>query len=88
VTFTATVGGSGGIVPTGFITFIDIFNSQTTTLGTFPLTTMGSNGQASLTISTLVVGTHSIQASYGGDNNRLDVERSGAVALCGPLRNG
>jgi hypothetical protein len=64
---TATVAGSGGLVPTGTVTFTDTFNSQTTTLGTVSL---NGSGQASLPpISTLVVGMHSIQASYSGDNN-------------------
>jgi hypothetical protein len=64
VTFTATVKavapGSG--VPTGTVTFYD----GTTSLGTVPL--YGS-GQATISIGSLSVGTHSITASYTGDGN-------------------
>jgi hypothetical protein len=60
VTFTATVTGSS---PTGTITFKD----GTTTLATAPL----SGGQATFTTSSLVPGSHSITAVYGGDANNL-----------------
>jgi hypothetical protein len=62
VTFTATVSGSGG-TPTGSVTFTDTTTSQT--LGTVTL----SGGQAAFTTSTLTAGSHTIQASYGGDGN-------------------
>ena len=64
VTFTATVRavapGSG--VPTGTVAFFD----GLTSLGTAQL--YGS-GQATISISTLSVGPHSITASYAGDLN-------------------
>ena len=63
VTFTATVSavspGSG--TPTGTVTFKD----GSTTLGTAML----SGRTASLSISTLAVGAHSIKVVYGGDSN-------------------
>ncbi len=64
VVFTATVRavapGSG--VPTGTVTFYD----GSTSLGTAQL--YGS-GQATISIGTLSIGTHSITASYSGDGN-------------------
>jgi len=58
VTFTATVNGSGA--PGGTVTFKD----GTTMIGS---PRQVSGGQASLTISTLPFGSHSITASYSGD---------------------
>ena len=60
VVLTATISSSGGTPPNGeFITF----KNGATTLGTAPL----SGGTASLTISTLPVGTSTVKASYAGD---------------------
>jgi len=58
VAFTATVTGSG---PTGTVQFFDTSAS----LGTVVLT----SGTATLTLSTLSVGTHSITAVYSGDTS-------------------
>ncbi len=57
VTFTATVTSGA----TGTVSFLD----GTTTLGTRTI----SSGIATLTISSLTLGTHSITAQYGGDSN-------------------
>jgi hypothetical protein len=62
VTVTATVTSQGfKAKPIGTVTF----NDGATTLGTASLT----NGIAILSTSSLAVGTHSINASYSGDNN-------------------
>ena len=63
VTFTATVTPTalGAALPTGLVTFLDGTNQ----LGTASL--VGST--ATLVISTLSGGSHSITASYAGDNN-------------------
>ena len=61
VTFTATVAGQNGVVPTGQVTFSD----GTTGLATVAMT----NGSAATTTNALAVGTHSIAASYAGDTN-------------------
>jgi hypothetical protein len=58
VTFTATVAGTS---PTGTVTFKD----GATVLGTVAL----SGGVATLTVSSLTIGSHSITAEYGGDAN-------------------
>jgi hypothetical protein len=58
VTFTATVKQSAS---TGTVTFMD----GGTTLGTGTI----SGGKATYSTSTLVVGSHSLTAAYGGDNN-------------------
>ena len=58
VTFTATVSPSAA---SGTVTFKD----GTTTLGTSAL----SSGEATFSIPTLAVGSHSITAAYGGDTN-------------------
>jgi hypothetical protein len=60
VTFTATVSGNGG-TPTGTVTFtVD----QGNTVQAEPLI----NGVAAFSISTLGTGTHTITATYSGDN--------------------
>ncbi|HET7573239.1 MAG TPA: Ig-like domain-containing protein [Gaiellaceae bacterium] len=60
VTFTATVSGDFDY-PSGSVTFKD----GSATLATVAL---DGNGVATLTTSALVVGTHTITASYGGDS--------------------
>lgn len=70
VTFTATVTGASG-TPTGSVTFKD----GTTTLGNG---TLNGNGQTTLSVSSLSVGTHSITAVYGGDG---DYAASTSLAL-------
>jgi hypothetical protein len=62
VSFKASVTGSGSAVPTGTITFKD----DGVDLGS-PVTL--SAGNATLTINTLVPGTHSITAQYNSDRN-------------------
>jgi hypothetical protein len=60
LTFTATVTpASGTAIPTGTITFSD----GATSLGTG---TLDATGKATLTTSTLALGSHSITAAYGG----------------------
>jgi len=58
VTFTATVAGSSG-PRTGTVTFKD----GTATIGTG---TLDANGKATVSISSLSVGSHTITAMYGG----------------------
>jgi hypothetical protein len=62
VTFVAAVTAIA--VPGGSVTFLD----GTTPIGTIPL---DAAGQATLTFSSLGVGSHSIVASYSGDANFL-----------------
>jgi hypothetical protein len=66
VTFTAVLspgtGTGGALVPTGTVNFFADGNS----IGTG---TLGSNGQAAVSISTLAVGSHTITTTYGGDVN-------------------
>jgi hypothetical protein len=66
VVFTAVVSasGGGGGVPSGAITFMD----GTSVLGK---ATLDSTGTATLTISALSVGSHSISANYAGGTNHL-----------------
>ncbi|MEO8433080.1 MAG: Ig-like domain repeat protein [Acidobacteriota bacterium] len=64
VTFTASVTGPAGPAPTGTVTFSD----GVALLGTAAL---DASGNASLTISKLATGGHTIQASYSGDANRF-----------------
>ncbi len=61
VIFTATVTGPGG-TPTGTVTFLD----GAVSLGTGPL---DAAGVAAFSTSSLLVATHSITASYGGDTS-------------------
>jgi hypothetical protein len=60
-TLTATIASPAG-TPTGTVTFLD----GATPIGTG---TLSAGGVATLTISTLAAGSHSITASYGGDTN-------------------
>src|SRR5581483_1206686 len=62
VTFTATVTSSNFGTPSGTV----IFTDGASTLGTVAL---DNNGQATLSISTLTLGSHSITVSYSGDAN-------------------
>src|SRR5262249_3481327 len=64
VTFSAIVSANapGSGTPTGTVTFYD----GAIALGT---STLNSNAKATLTISTLSVGTHAITAVYSGDTN-------------------
>ena len=63
VTLTATVSSAvGGGVPTGTVTFLE----GATTLGTG---TLDGSGVATLAISSLTAGAHSITARYAGDSN-------------------
>ncbi len=72
VKFTATVPGTAGLPPpTGFVEFLD---GTSTVLGVVDLSTVGDNGQASLTISSLTAGSHQITAAYSGDHNYEGVE--------------
>ncbi|HEX3840160.1 MAG TPA: Ig-like domain-containing protein [Acidimicrobiales bacterium] len=65
VTFTATVSANapGAGTPTGNVTFLD----GATPLGTPALNAVAGNDQASITVSSLSVGTHAISAVYGAD---------------------
>ena len=64
VTFTATITPSSGSGETGTVTFYD----NGASIGTGAV----SGGAASLTTSTLAVGTHPITAAYGGDTNFVE----------------
>ncbi len=61
VTFTATVTGNGA-TPSGTVTFY----SGTTLLGASAL---GSRGAATLTVTTLAIGSNANTVSYAGDSN-------------------
>ncbi len=60
-TLTASVTGNGGI-PTGIVTFFD----GTTAIGSH---TLGTNGTASISVSTLSLGQHTLTAVYAGDTD-------------------
>jgi hypothetical protein len=69
VTFTATVTPPAGTTASGSVTFLD----GTTTLGTVTL-----SGNSAQWTATLLAGSHSISASYGGNGN-LAASTSSAV---------
>ena len=72
VTFTAKVTGANGGTPTGSVTYSD----GSTVIGSG---TLNGNGIATVTTSTLSIGTHPITASYSGDAN-YDVSTSNMVS--------
>jgi uncharacterized protein (TIGR03118 family) len=72
VTLTATINSAGGI-PTGQVAFLD----GTTNLGTSPL---NGAGVAALRINTLTAGTHTLTASYSGDE-KFDISTSAATTI-------
>lgn len=63
--FTAQVTGSGPSAPSGTVNFYDTTTSPPTLLGTANL---DSQGRAVLLDSDLSVGSHPVQAVYGGDS--------------------
>ena len=65
VTFSAIVGTGGTNPPTGNV----IFKDGSTTLGNASLSAVNGSQEATLTISTLSSGVHSITATYNGDAN-------------------
>ncbi len=69
VTLTATITAAkpGAATPTGAVTFMEM--DSDTTLGTGSLTTVNGVTTASITLTTLPVGSHSITALYFGDGN-------------------
>jgi hypothetical protein len=63
LTISTVITGNGG-VPTGTVTFLD----GTTAIGSAAAVAgTGASATASLTLSTLVPGVHTLTASYGGD---------------------
>jgi hypothetical protein len=62
-TLTAIVSATGTSLPAGMVTFSD----QNGVLGSATLGTGGSGAQATLTLSTLSVGSHQITAAYAGN---------------------
>jgi uncharacterized repeat protein (TIGR01451 family)/CSLREA domain-containing protein len=75
VTFTATlsVTAPGSGTPTGTVTFLD----GAASIGTG---TLNASGVATLTLTNLAVGTHSVTATYGGDANFSASAPSAAVS--------
>lgn len=65
ITLTATVTHTGTGTPTGTVTF----KNGSTVLAT---KTLNSSGKATLAISTLAVGTHSLTAAYSGNSTFSD----------------
>ncbi|MCU1383914.1 MAG: hypothetical protein JWL71_2611, partial [Acidobacteria bacterium] len=64
VRFTATVtGGDGTVVPSGNVTFFDAGSSFTAVLD--------ANGRATYTTNALTAGTHTMTASYDGDDTSV-----------------
>src|SRR5207248_379868 len=82
VTFTAvvTAAAPGGGIPSGVVAFFDA--TTHTDLGSAILV----NGTASLSASFSVAGTHTITATYGGDDNFLSDAGTSGLAVLEPAR--
>lgn len=65
VTLTATVNSTTSQTPTGTVTFTDTTSTGSAVLGTMVLT----GNTATLAVTTLGTGSHTITASYGGDGS-------------------
>ncbi len=74
VTFSVTTV-SAGTTPTGTITFTDTFNGATINLGTANLT----NGTASLPVTGMLTGAHTVTAAYSGDQANTSATSAGFV---------
>jgi hypothetical protein len=73
VTFTATVKpATGKLIPTGTVRFQD-------QSGTFGTATLNGSGVASLAVTTLPVGTHSVEATYEGDAGDSQSESAAVI---------
>ena len=68
VTFTAAVSAASG-TPTGSVDFVDSNTGQD--LGSEQLAVVNGVDEASVTVSSLVAGSHTIVATYTSDNNSL-----------------
>jgi hypothetical protein len=66
LTLSASVMSNNGPAPTGSVEFTDGSNPGSPVLGSAPLS---SSGTASITISTLSPGPHSLVVTYGGDTD-------------------
>src|SRR5207248_10640211 len=60
VTFTANITSPAGVIPSGTVTFLIDGTSQTVSF---------AGGTATLSTSSLKVGTHTVTATYNGDKN-------------------
>ena len=74
LTLTAKLVSSTTGMPSGSVSFLD----GTTSLGS---STLDASGTATLSVSTLAVGSHSITAAYAGDTNFTAITSSAATAL-------
>ena len=75
---TASIQGSTGAAPTGTVSFFD----QAGLLGMAPVAASVTSGTASLTLSTLSIGSHTIVARYSGDaSNQLSASGSQTVTV-------
>jgi hypothetical protein len=78
LTFTATVSAASGGTPTGSVDFLDQTTGQD--LGSVALQPNGGLGQASIVVSGLTAGSHTIVATYTS-NNVVLFENSTSSAL-------
>lgn len=74
VVFTAITSNDTGVAPTGSVTFTD----GSTLLGSVLL---DASGQASISVSSLPVGTHTIFAAYGGNAVNVSSTSTGITQL-------
>ena len=72
LSLTATVKGSGSVVPTGTVTFMD----GSTALGTG---TLNASGVATFSDASLAMGSHTLTASYGGSASFLSSNSAGVA---------
>jgi hypothetical protein len=78
LTFTAVVtSGQGGFIPTGNVTF----SIDGVAASTVPLTLVGGQIQASLSLATLPAGAHTVTATYGGTTGLAPSAISQAVQV-------
>ncbi|HWB13392.1 MAG TPA: MBG domain-containing protein [Pirellulales bacterium] len=81
VTLTATVSAASG-TPSGAVDFVDTTTGQD--LGTVPLTVVNCDGEASLSVSSLGAGSHTIVAHYTGDTGSFELSQGSLTQVVTP----
>jgi hypothetical protein len=84
VTLTATINRNDNLLPVGYPMGTVTMTDGSTPLGTFPVVQSGGTGVVTEVTSSLVVGTHQLTATYGGDAGDTGSSASLALVVLAP----